>query len=130
MFMKKNGFTLVELLGVIVIIAVLVLVAFPVIMSQFRKNKTKISNVTKQMITEASLVYVEKNQNQYPKHNGNIYCVTLNQLVNNGNLTEPLTDPSTKEDIPLNHKVKITVENNIFYSEYVADNSCTETRAG
>ncbi len=126
--MKKKGFTLVELLGVIVIIAVISLVAFPTIMSQFRKNRKNISNVVKQTITEASLVYVEKNQNQYPKVSGNIYCVTLTQLVNNGNLSEPLKDPSTGEEIPLSHKVKITVENNIFYSEYIGEDSCSEFR--
>ena len=127
--MKKSGFTLVELLGVIVIVAALSLIVFPIVMGQFRKNKSQISAVTERLIEEAASLYVDANPNQYELMNGNVYCVTLNQLVNSGNLSEPLIDSSTGDKIPLTYTVKISVINNQFYYSFNGGNSCVESRS-
>ncbi len=127
--MKKSGFTLVELLGVIVIVAALSLIVFPIVMGQFRKNKSQISAVTERLIEEAASLYVDANPNQYELMNGNVYCVTLNQLVNSGNLSEPLIDSSTGDKIPLTYTVKISVINNQFSYSFNGGNSCVESRS-
>lgn len=59
--MKKNinnkGFTLVELLGVIVVLLAIMLVAIPSIASTYEKNKNKIDDQKKQNIISAAEIY-------------------------------------------------------------------------
>lgn len=126
--MKKNGFTLVELLGVIVVIAVLSLLVFPIVMNQFRKNKKQISETMKTMIIDATSLYVDADPNVYIKNNGNIYCISLEQIASAGHLSKPLMDPGTGEEIPMSNKIKVSVENLQFHYEYIADDSCIESK--
>ena len=126
--MKKNGFTLIEILGVVVIIAVLSLIVYPLIANQFKKNQNDISKVTRTLLEEAASTYLDSKPNQYVRTNGNIYCVSLSELVTAGNLILPLKDTATGEEIPTSNKIKITVENNQFIPKYIGDDSCTELR--
>ena len=129
MDMKKNGFTLVELLGVIIIIAALSLVVFPLVMNGFKKNKKEISAVTKTLIEEAATVYMNENPNMYEKVDGNVYCISLSQIVDSGNLSSPLNDTTTGNDIPLSNKVRVTIENRQYMPNYIGDSSCVESRS-
>lgn len=126
--MKKNGFTLIELLGVIVVIAVLSLIIFPIVMNQFRKNRKQISDTMKTMMIDATSLYVDADPNEYIKNNGNIYCISLEQIVNAGYLSNPLMDLSTGEEIPMSNKMKVSVENLQFHYEYIADDNCVESK--
>ena len=58
---NKKGFTLVELLAVVALLAVLAAVATPVISSVSRKSKEKMYDAKIKMITEAAVLYAEKN---------------------------------------------------------------------
>lgn len=120
----KKGFTLIELLGVIILVAALSLLVLPNIMNQFQKKKTEISAVTKKMIEEASSVYVENHPTEYPKTNGNVYCISVDQLLQSGNLSDPLLDPSSGEEIPKTHQVKVTTSNRQFFFQFIADGEC------
>lgn len=120
--MKKNGFTLIELLGVIVILAVVLLLAFPPILDQIKKSKNELSESMKKVILSAAEVYVDENKNNFPKTDGNIYCVTLQTLVDNNHLREPLIDANNQE-IELTNKIEVKVENNQY--KYKINNSCT-----
>lgn len=123
---NKKGFTLVELLGVIVIIAVLSLVAFPGIMNQFRKSKGDISQATETIMKEAANVYLLDHPNEYPKVNGKYYCISVEQLINDGRLSEPFTDPTTGNEIPKDYKIKAIVENGQYEYTVITDGSCTK----
>ncbi|MCI9234020.1 MAG: type II secretion system protein [Bacilli bacterium] len=127
--MKKNGFTLVELLGVVIVVVALSLIVFPLIMNNFKKNRKEISELTKKMLEDATIVYMEENPNTYEKINGNIYCISLSQVVNSGNLSSPLNDPTTGNEILLSNKVKVTVENRQYVPNYIADSNCVESRS-
>lgn len=126
--MKKNGFTLIELLGVIIVLVALSLVTFPIIMNQFKKNKKEISAVMKTLIEDATITYIDEHANTYKKIDGNTYCITLSQLVEAEKLELPLTDPTTGLEIPVAHRVKVTVQNRQYSPNYVADKQCTEIR--
>lgn len=127
--MKKNGFTLVELLGVIIIIAALSLVVFPLVMNGFKKNKTAISAATKTLIEDAATAYMNENPNMYEKVDGNIYCISLSQIVDSGNLSSPLNDPTTGNEILLSNKVRVTIENRQYMPNYIGNSSCVESRS-
>lgn len=127
--MKKNGFTLVELLGVIIVIVALSLVVFPLVINGFKRNKKEVSAITKRLIEDAAITYMDENPNMYEKVEGNVYCVSLSQIVNSGNLSSPITDPSTGHDIPISHKIKVIIENRQYVPSYIADSSCVESRS-
>lgn len=59
--MKKNGFTLVELLGVIAILALLATVATPAIISLSNKIKGNMYDAKVKLIKENAILYAEKN---------------------------------------------------------------------
>ena len=110
--MKKNGFTLIELIGVAIILSIIALLAFPPILDQIRKTKNNLSGATTEIIFGSASLYVDKYKNIYSKSEGNKYCLTLQDLVNENLLASPITDVVSGSEIPLNKKIEIIVNNN------------------
>ena len=81
MKLNKKGFTLVELLVVIVIILAIMLVALPSINNTLEKSKTKDNSRTKELIESAASIYA----NDMGITNGNI---SLSDMVSSGYLTK------------------------------------------
>lgn len=88
--MKNKGFTLAELLGVIVIISILAIIVLPPIVNQFRKTEDKINNTTMKLIESATLLHMDNNKNTYPLLDGTNYCITIGQLIDAGILGDPV----------------------------------------
>ena len=95
----KKGFTLVELIGVIIILALIALLAFPPILNSIRKTKTELSDASKEILYNATSLYVSENLNDFPKRNGNTFCVTLNTLSSKEYLPTKVYDSITGEEI-------------------------------
>ncbi len=96
----KRGFTLIEMLVVIVIISLLSLMIFPTIMNQVGDKKSEISEVTKKMIIDAAELYARE-------RNINNSFITLNDLVEDEKLEAPIKDSDTGKNIPLTLKIYI-----------------------
>lgn len=111
----KRGFTLVEMIAVIGIIAMIAAVSFPAIINQLGEKKEQISDVTKKIIFDAADLYFSDHQSEYPKVSGESYCISIDQLVSVGSLQAPVKDYLTGDEIPLTTNVKTTVNS---YSEY------------
>lgn len=111
----KRGFTLVEMIAVIGIIAMIAAVSFPAIINQLGEKKEQISDVTKNIIFDAADLYFSDHQSEYPKVSGESYCISIDQLVSAGSLKAPIKDYLTGDEIPLTTNVKTTVNS---YSEY------------
>ena len=120
--MKKNGFTLMELLGVIMILAILVIIAFPPILTQIKKSKQEIKNTTKILITDAAKDYYEDNINNFEQTEGKTYCIDLSTLINQGYLNGKLKDEDL-DNIDPTKKVKMVYHNEKF--EYDVVKSCS-----
>ena len=88
--MNKKGFTLAELLGVIVIIAAMALIVLPPVINQISFQEDRIEEATKKIIEEAVYLYIDFNENEYPMTPSNRYCITLDSLVEAGLLERPL----------------------------------------
>ena len=58
--MRKNGFTLVELLAVIVVLAILITVATPNIMGLLNKEKDKTSDIVVNNLKDAAVSYAKE----------------------------------------------------------------------
>lgn len=128
-YMKANGFTLVEILGVVVILSLIVILAFPSIIENIRKSETEISDATMLLVESAADLYMENNKTDYPSEEGNVYCIALSDLVKSGQLRKPFIDTTTKEEINVDTnsvQVEIKTDDNIY--EIVKNDSCSEIR--
>ncbi len=120
----KKGFTLVELIGVVIILALIALLAFPPILNSIIKTKTELSDASKEILYNATNLYVSENLNDFPKRNGNIFCVTLNTLSSKEYLPTKVYDSVTGEEISQDSLIEVKVENNNY--TYNMNNECVE----
>ncbi len=120
----KKGFTLVELLGVILILGLITMLAIPPLINRIKATKTTLSEATATLIKTSADLYVDNNKNAFPKINGNVFCLSLQKLSDEDYLTRDLKDITTNKPIDLTMFVKVTVTND-FYNYEVVD-KCVE----
>ncbi len=130
----KRGFTLVEMIAVILLMALISITVLPSILNQVNNKKEEISESSEKIIFSAASNYLNNKTITYPKLSGNTYCITLNELVQNGELSSPVKDIKSGNEISLNTIIKASLN---AYSDYeyclvdetdVTCNSCTEIR--
>ena len=97
--MKSKGFTLAELLGVIVIISLLLLLLIPGIVNRLSNSGDEAKNTENQIIYDATDQYIKEHPDKYPPGRSGRYCITIQSLVDAGKLTAPVKDVVTGEDI-------------------------------
>lgn len=132
--MRKNGFTLVELLAVIAILAVIIVIFIPSALDVLNENETKIYKTKEKILVNAASDYVVSNRNfNLPTEiTPNVY-ITSNTLVDNNYMTKILDTTSGNECIGF---VRITVNSVSGYNydpciiceNYTTENTfCTTT---
>ncbi|MDD4036554.1 MAG: prepilin-type N-terminal cleavage/methylation domain-containing protein [Bacilli bacterium] len=120
----KKGVTLVELLVVVTVLALLFIAAVPNLVSMFRGAEELRYEAFINNIKTATSVYTENNIDELKglADPGNTIYITLNDLVENRLLREPIIDPKTNTELSLLSKVKITkVRDNIYDIELVLE---------
>ena len=126
--MKNKGFTLMELLGVIMILAILALITFPPIIEEIKKSKSEIKGTTKVLIIDAAKDYYEDNINNYELIEGVTYCININTLSEQGYLNKKIKDENLN-DINTSKNVKLVYHNAKFdYDVVDTCNSSSLTR--
>ena len=83
--MKKNGFTLVELLSIVVILGIIVVVALPQISGSIGSKKEKQYNKIVKIVENAGKVYLTEN--------GTMDSVSIDKLIKSDYLTSGLKNP-------------------------------------
>ena len=99
---KRNAFTLVELLAVIVILAIVLIIAVPGVLSIINKTKNSAYDRQIDMIKEAARNYVTTNDNQLewqPLGETVMVEITLQELQTAGYLDKKIVDPRTKKEM-------------------------------
>lgn len=87
--LNKKGFTLVELLVVIVILAVIMSIAIPSITSSIERSKDKQKTQIIKLIESAGELYVDKHKNTVKPGQ-----ITLDKLIGDGLITaQEMKDP-------------------------------------
>ena len=98
--------------------------AFPPILNAIRESENKISEASKEIIYDATSLYVSNNESNFPKINGNVFCVTLNSLVQGEYLPSKVYDATSGNEISLTNMVEVKYEQNRF--SYNLNDECVK----
>lgn len=141
----KNGFTLVEILSVIVILGLIALITIPVVLNNIKSTKDDLYNTQINLIKAGAVNYVT-DVIAHPSVNvtlsnmikpGNPFstAVSLTDLQNSGavelNISNPLCDGENKYFSPTDTIIKISYDGKEFDYEVASETnnlrgSCTE----
>lgn len=120
--MKNRGFTLLELLGVIVILALLTTLVFPSVLNAIKKSSDQTDKLSMDLISNAADLYIESHANDFKKRNGSKFIIDMTELIEDGNLPNNIKI-SDIEDI--NDKcIQVTYMNNDYSYELKNSGNC------
>ena len=126
----KKGFTLVELLGVIVILAIISMIAVPLIDRSINKSDEDLYNTQINQIVKAAKNYYAEPENidGLPQCAGDSVTVTLEALQKGGYLPTEVDNPKTGEPFnPTLSYVTVTKKGNHFEYKATVDDTGGET---
>lgn len=107
----RKGFTLIELMAVIVIISLVCLLTFPNIVNQIQKSKDANKDNTEKVVLSSAKKYVNDNIDQYS--NNDDYCISVEELVDNDYLKEDIVN--NEDNNLLDWYVKVSYGNDFEY---------------
>ena len=109
--MKNNkGFTMVELLTVLVVLAVITAITVPVVTSVLRNSRESSYERQLENVIEAAESYGAKNIGNLPRP-GNSDTITLRTLKDEGFLEESFINPDTKKEFSDSMEIIISNDN-------------------
>lgn len=123
--LKPNGFTLAELLGVIIILSIISLISFSAIDKNLKEGRIKTCKAQEKNIIEGAKTYIIDNPNELPS--SGTKTITLTLLKANGYIDEKLINPMTDEDYKSGTNVEITKETGSKYKykiNYIGEKGC------
>lgn len=97
----KKGFTLAELLGVIVILSLIALITVPSITDTLQNYKIKLCNTQLEEIISAAKTWGADNLVKLPSSEGQTKTVSLKTLSDYGYIDAVIQNPVTKENFDL-----------------------------
>lgn len=110
--MRRNGFTLIELIAAIAIMVVISVIVTVNLSNISKNNETKRYNEFKQQVADAACVYIDLSQNRTIKSSCYSNCiVNVGTLVTEGLITSDLINPKTEEAIDQTLNVSVTWNN-------------------
>ncbi len=126
--MNKKGFTLTELLGVIVILAIIAIIAFPSVLGLLNSSQNETDEAMQNFAITAARNYVNDNMDSYPKalegQTKTYSNLKIQTLLDEGYISST-TISSEKNCEMLNDEIKITSDSVKYSYEYVTvDGGC------
>ena len=117
---SKKGFTLVELLGAIVILAILSLIAIPAVTNVIKSNKQKLYDIQIKNVETAAKAWASDNLNLLPDE-GEYITISLSELQKGGYVDKKIKNPKTGEAL---EDFSITICNIDNQYTYKKDGEC------
>ena len=114
--MSKKGFTLVELLGTIVIIALISVLIVPRIVNWYSNSTDSYEELNDELIIEAARIYIDEHQEDRENiKNGTVpvFYISMQQMINYGCLDEKNVKKVSKENLE-SARVRVTYNGNYF----------------
>lgn len=116
--MKKNGFTLVELMGVVIILAVVGLITIPIVDRFIQEGKQNAYDQQIKTIRLAAQNWAIDHTTSLPSIKGEHINVSLQDLYQGDYLEGPLKNPLTKNDMSGCVIITKSGENKLFDYDY------------
>ena len=95
--LKNKGFTLVELIAIIIVLAAIFLVAFPMILNSSKKAENQKYNMMVSVLCDAGKSYVYSNPETYELNSGDTALIPVSELVEYGIVDSEMKNPKTDE---------------------------------
>ncbi len=109
---SEKAFTLVELLGILVVLGLITLVAFPSIITSIKRSNDKEYERFLKDLELVAETYVNENIDNFNlSEPGDVEFIELGDMVDAGYLNKRMVNPKTKKEIALNTTVLVTVLN-------------------
>jgi competence protein ComGC len=124
--MNKKGFSLVELMGIIIILSLISLLVIPSIDRSIKSFKLKAYESQIQNIRLSAKDWVIDNLGKYALNEGETLTISLSQLKVGGYLEEEFINPNTDTPFPDDMQINIT-RNEDALSYFIIDSSGSET---
>lgn len=124
--MNKKGYTLIELLAVLSIIAVILLIAIPSVTRQLSGIEDNNYKQFKQNIYLAAESYINGNPDEFInlKETNGEACIEIEDLVYEGWIKSNMNNPKTNKKISMSGSVKIVNINGEYRYTYMATSGC------
>lgn len=121
--MNDKGFTLVELLTVIIILGVLAIITVPMVMGNVEESKKISYEKLIKNIEQTTQIYIRNNKDNIPgiKTVDNVTSITLQDLVDKEGLKKPVIDPITEKTVSLTTPITIVVKERGKYDVEIND---------
>ncbi len=102
--MKQNGFTLIELIGVVAVLALIMVITIPQIMSTITNSNIKETESFARDLEMSAMTYVENEWNQFKieyqnNNKSDNYCMSVSSLIEKNYIKKTEIDPSTNDVI-------------------------------
>ena len=116
--MKNKGFSLIELLGVITILALLALILVPIVNNIIKVVRGSADDSQQKLVIEAAKLWVNENSNLLSDEVGDIYTLEITEIQNNNYLTQrQIKDLKNSKELT-NACIKITTEEHKYSYEF------------
>ena len=126
--MNRKGFTLAELIGVVIVMGLIILVIVTPILSQIKKKSSSIDEVTKQLLISTTETYIDQNPNKYILDSNKTYYISVGLLIERGLLKKDYLNKYNNDVLSENTIIEVTNEGNSF--EYEILNNSTYSTIG
>ena len=108
--MNKKGFTLVEMLGILVVLSIIAVISVPAITASLKRAKQEEYDNWLKSLYIAAEEYTESHREEFYEVNaGGTSYLSIQLLLDQGYLKESVVDPETNQDITDIAIVRITV---------------------
>lgn len=122
--MKNKGFTLIEILGVVTILAVIMLIAVQPVTKMIKNSKEETYEKQLDAIVEAARLWGNEHREELPQNNDETLIITISQLQQSGYLDEDLVNPETQEPITDDQvSVQVVKRSSKHYGYYIVENN-------
>ena len=121
----KKGFTLMELLGVIVILTIITLLILPNIINSLKNSNKSSEELMDNLIISATKLYLSDNFPNFSKSTSYVYCLPVAKLVEDNYLTAPVKYKNI-DDITGIKSIRITYTDKYNYN-IVDSSTCSST---
>ncbi|MDD2490428.1 MAG: DUF5011 domain-containing protein, partial [Bacilli bacterium] len=125
---NKQGFTLIEVLSIIIVLGILISIAIPSISKVVKYGKDKSYDLLVMTIEDSAKLHVSQDRRavQDVIKDIGVHEITLAELIEAGKLKEGIIDPRTNEEISTTKKVLVMYKEDMSLLYCYEDNNCPE----